>query len=209
MNDHLSQEQTIHRLVDNQLSETDRAELLLAADQNPQLWRRITLAFIEEQVWSSAISGKNRESNLRPHINNALLASKQAASSASSIKPWFLALAAVVLIAVTISIRMITMGGDNTSTATPIDPDREKVAVNNEPYMLEMGDQKVPLYERSDLMSDFLARSEGELSPELLQYLQNAGLDVQPKTRYITGNAPDGRSFVFPVRQFSVRSRVQ
>lgn len=209
MNDHLSQEQTIHRLVDNQLSEMDRAELLLAADSQPELWRKITLAFIEEQVWCSAISGQNRESSLRPHRNNVVLANKQAGLPIKSIKPWFLALAAVVLVAATISIRMMTIGGDNITTATPFDPVRENVAVNNEPYMLEMGNQKVPLYEHSDLMSDFLARSEGELSPELLQYLQNAGLDVQPETRYITGNAPDGRSFVFPVRQFSVRSRVQ
>jgi hypothetical protein len=209
MNDYLMLEQSINRLIDNQLSESDRAELLLAADRQPELWRRISLAFIEEQIWCAAISVQNGESKLVPHGDKSLLTMKTTSSSAQSTKPWWLALAAVALITATISVRMMTIGGDNNKNPAPLDPGRDNIAVSNEPYVLEMGDQKVPLYEQSDSMSDFLARSEGQLSPELLQYLQTAGMDVQPKTRYITGNAPDGRSFVFPVKQYSVRSRVQ
>ncbi len=209
MNDYLSQEQSIYRLVDNQLSDSDRAELLLAADREPELWRKITLAFIEEQVWCSAISAQNGGVITCPHGYKSSWANSVTRSSAHAIKPWWLAMAAVALIAVTISVRMMTIGGDGNGSSTLIDPNHETIAVNNKPYMLEMGDQQVPLYEHSDSMSDFLAQSEGELDPLFLQQLQNAGMDVQPNTRYITGSAPDGRSFVVPVKQFKVRSRFQ
>jgi hypothetical protein len=58
-------------------------------------------------------------------------------------------------------------------------------------------------------MKDFLRNSRGELSPELLEKLQIAGLDVRPNVRYITGNVPDGRSFVVPVQQYQVSPRFQ
>ncbi len=50
MNQH---QHTIQRLVDNELGESEVAKFLQLADQNPELWRQISLAFVEDQAWSS------------------------------------------------------------------------------------------------------------------------------------------------------------
>ena len=41
--------QQLDRLVDGELSETERREVLLAADREPEAWRRLALAFVEAQ----------------------------------------------------------------------------------------------------------------------------------------------------------------
>lgn len=42
--------QQVDRLVDGELSEPERREVLLAADSEPESWRRIALAFLEAQT---------------------------------------------------------------------------------------------------------------------------------------------------------------
>ena len=45
------EQKEIDRLVDGELSETERRELLLRFDARGDSWRRLALAFIEIQVW--------------------------------------------------------------------------------------------------------------------------------------------------------------
>jgi hypothetical protein len=48
--------QLIDRLVDGELPETDRRELLQSFENQPGGWRRCALAFLEAQVWRQALS---------------------------------------------------------------------------------------------------------------------------------------------------------
>jgi hypothetical protein len=45
----------IDRLVDGELNEAERRELLLALDRHPDGWRRCALAFLEAQCWHAAL----------------------------------------------------------------------------------------------------------------------------------------------------------
>lgn len=45
----------IDRLVDNELGETERRELLLELDRRPEAWKLCALAFLENQAWAPAI----------------------------------------------------------------------------------------------------------------------------------------------------------
>ena len=46
----------IDRLVDGDLNESDRREILLALEEDPDGWRRCALAFLEDQSWREALA---------------------------------------------------------------------------------------------------------------------------------------------------------
>jgi len=46
-----NEDRVLDRLVDGELSQTDRRALLAALDDDPQAWRRCALAFLEAQSW--------------------------------------------------------------------------------------------------------------------------------------------------------------
>jgi hypothetical protein len=47
---------SLDRLVDGDLPETERHELLLRLESDPEGWRRCALAFLEHQAWSKALA---------------------------------------------------------------------------------------------------------------------------------------------------------
>jgi hypothetical protein len=56
----------IDLLVDGELSETERRELLASLDDLPDGWRRCALAFLEAQSWKDGLGSIRRESAPRP-----------------------------------------------------------------------------------------------------------------------------------------------
>ena len=52
MNDHI-----IDRLVDGELSDSERRDLLLRLDDEPNGWRKCAMAFLEAQSWREAMAG--------------------------------------------------------------------------------------------------------------------------------------------------------
>jgi hypothetical protein len=48
------------RLVDDELSEAERRQLLAGLDNEPGGWRRCTLAFLESQCWKQTFDGRSR-----------------------------------------------------------------------------------------------------------------------------------------------------
>ena len=55
-------------LVDGELSEADRRQLLSSLDEMPDGWRRCALAFLEAQSWKGAIGSIERGSVARPLV---------------------------------------------------------------------------------------------------------------------------------------------
>jgi hypothetical protein len=47
----------IDRLIDGELSDIERRELLLQLENDPEGWRRCALAFLEDQAWRQALAG--------------------------------------------------------------------------------------------------------------------------------------------------------
>ncbi len=209
-----STERTIQRLVDNQLGARARREFLLAADQQPELWRRAALAFVEEQVWKATIPSAATEP---VRVRESALAKpglKRAPASASSIaaRPWLLALAAVIMVGLTIALRLAT--APDPRPFDMVDGRAEvpgaSLVVNDGPYMLQMSDDlQIPLYPQMDVNPSRLAGYPREFDPRVRQQLLDAGYELQPDVRYITGNAPDGRPFIVPVQQFRIQSTIQ
>ncbi len=218
MNSHsqMETEQTIQRLVDNQLDDQQRARFLQIAERQPELWRQLALAFIEEQVWSTAI-GRSADADSRwpagPGVDRTGRHLARGDVSRHR-KPWLLALAAATLLALTVAIRMAVLPG----SPRPVDPvtmpltglPSSQLVSSEQPYMLQMNDHlQVPLYQGLTPLRDHMARQEPQLDPTWQEFCQVAGLQVRPDVRYITGSAPDGRSFVVPVQQYRFQPTVQ
>ena len=49
-------ERLLDRLVDGELADDERRELLLQLEKNPDGWRRCALAFLEAQTWRQALA---------------------------------------------------------------------------------------------------------------------------------------------------------
>lgn len=56
----------IDRLVDGELAEPQRRQLLLALDAQPDGWRRCALAFLEGQSWQHELRGIGRRDEVMP-----------------------------------------------------------------------------------------------------------------------------------------------
>lgn len=207
-------EATIQRLVDRQLDPTERSELLLAADRQPELWRVIALRFVEEQVWQSAIpaalaatSGSD-ESSRAPGWKQR---SENAAWGATPLGGVLLAVAATIVIGVTIALSNglgMFGGADEPDLADRTDAGAQ-LAVNDEPWVLDIGPVEVPVYQHPSQLDQLLGNQRGEVSPAILNAYRQAGYDLQPVTRYIEGQSPDGRRFQVPVRDLKVHQTVQ
>ena len=86
----------IDRLVDNELTDAERRELLLSFDADPLAWRQCALAFLEAQSWKSEMTDLAAESE-RGH---ELIWSKTTHGSWNPILGKIFSLAAVALITV-------------------------------------------------------------------------------------------------------------
>jgi hypothetical protein len=116
-------------LVDGELSEPERRDLLSSLDREPSLWRRCALAFLEAQSWKRAIGDEESQDQIAGSLpvpadqGHAQPASRRATSDR---KPWFhehlntlLAMAASFLLALFVGMKVeqIRFGG----TAIPGD----------------------------------------------------------------------------------------
>lgn len=61
---HNDKEHLLDLLVDGELSEAQRRELLLWCERDPEGWRRCALAFLEAQSWSQELAGFDPDSLL-------------------------------------------------------------------------------------------------------------------------------------------------
>ena len=228
--DQRSIEQTISRLVDNELSAAQRAAFVRQADDQPELWRETALALIEDRVWSSVFEEQAGDS--APTRRESRLPIASGTRKPGSDNNWWqrnvprlMLTAAAVMLALTVALRFNPVdrtprgldGGAVAGPATPL-PDStanpptpgNTLAVNQEPYMLQMDDDlQVPLYQSFGPMHEELAQLDLSVDPIVQQEFLRAGYQVQPHIKYITGNAPDGRSFVVPVQSYRVRRFVQ
>ena len=68
------------RLVDEELNEEERRELLGHLDDEPGGWRRCALAFLESQCWRETLGEK-------PHLRDSLSAALQSAERSAGLRP--------------------------------------------------------------------------------------------------------------------------
>ncbi len=214
-------------LVDGELSEAQRREVLATLDMEPDGWRRCALAFLESQGWREemrAISGESVET----------------ASSASKPRPaWprlrtVLAMAASFLLALGLGLGFDNLIGRNHPQVPPLhptnqvaelsqpkesidaesaaDPALDALAESAVPYRYvtlpaqdpvsgEAESIRMPVVPQEYLGEGWPYQLPSVLPDRVVQRLRQRGHDVVQERHLVPFQAADGSRVVFPVDQ--------
>lgn len=216
-------------LVDGELSETQRREVLQRFDRQPQGWRDCALAFLEAQSWQREMSGLAREP-VPSAPNSASPASSQPAS-------WWnlrslgtlLAMAASLLVAFGLGIGLNRLGSDRRApeavdfaVTNPTSPSAlpafgasnapgNSSAPNNVTLVLDGANGKpgsrvqVPVIDQRMADPAWLMNRPSAVPSDVLEALQRMGNQVHQQRQLLPFRMDDGRELLVPVDRLDVQ----
>ena len=220
-----SNEHLFDLLVDGELSEAQRRELLARLDDVPGGWRRCAISFLEAQSWRQ---------ELRSLVPPPTRASAKARPAAYHLigRGWtLLAMAASFLIAIWLGTLLkdaLRPGGPRPTHIAgtpqpkePISPDTQPPVTPQHPDMPDNPWQTVtlavdggsggtarsiqlPAIERRNLAEVGLQNLPAAMPPEILKALKHSGHQVRQSRQLLPLLMRDGRRLVVPVDQFDV-----
>jgi len=215
----------LDRLVDGELTESERHELLLRLERSPDGWRRCALAFLEAQAWRGEARAllNERAQASEPVGAFTVSAAGGAKSNWSRLGIWLpLATAAGFLLAVG-SIKWFDdtsgaigpAGGPVATAPTEAVPQATLAGGRSDDNLRLVvapgpgGERRVvdvPLVE-SERMNEALFGpwSQPQLPPEVLRMLEQNGNQVVRERRLMPFDLEDGRRVVVPMDQLEIR----
>jgi hypothetical protein len=216
-------------LVDGELNESARRELLSRLDDEPGGWRRCALAFLEAQSWRHVFRTIAGEPSveLPPRRPARWFRFGGPAGTLLAMAASFMA--ALVLGGLVQAVRNPVIPGGGTVPEARVDhpategqADKAGPAENSPPdlpgklastprmvHLVELpgpegpeGEGQIiwlPVVEGDQLGEDWLKSLPTPMSPELLEQLQQAGLRVEQRRKLLPWRMKDGRRLVVPV----------
>jgi hypothetical protein len=209
----LNNEMLFDRLVDGELSQTERRRLLASLDERTDGWRQCALAFLEAQTWSRDIRQLAREPET---ATEAHLRPTPAPSSRAPLRhalPW-LAIAASVIIAFTLGL----MQRDVAHPIAAVPPESASPelgtangAADADALTLWVRDNRgetrpfrVPLVDADALDRELGVTFQSAVPDGVREHLQQRGYDVQSKKRYAPLWLENGRPMIVPVEDTKI-----
>jgi hypothetical protein len=207
--------QWLDRLVDGELTDAERRELLLKLERTPDGWRRCALAFLEHQAWRS--ESKSWASGA-PEIVLRPTPAGIAGRSWSTPVPWTMAVAACLLIAT--GFWAVVRDKDGHAITRIEVPDGGSMSVTQSPtfstapnmrLVVDGGPNEsdevveVPLVNAGQLDQALFGPWSQSVSPEVMQMLEKAGHQVVRERRLMPFDLRDGRRVVVPMDQVEIR----
>jgi hypothetical protein len=217
-------DEQIDLLVDDELSEPHRGELLRRLDLLSDGWRRCALAFLEAQCWKKELGALAQTP--QPIAAPATPVARQP-------ERWFpwgtlLAMAASFLVALGLGglwrgarQGQLPLGGQVATVAT--DPQRSPSVDSPTPapgrapawQMVTLaadrgqgeGDESIrlPAIERDRIDDDWLRSLPASIPPDVLRALKNTGHEVRQSRQLVPVQMPDGRRLVVPLDQVDLQ----
>jgi anti-sigma factor RsiW len=195
-------------LVDGELSDGDRRELLAWCEREPDGWRRCAMAFLEAQDWSSVL-GALTETSPQAAAVEQTARSMQATSAKTLARPtpfwnirqWgtMLAMAASVVLAFTLGLWVRDAG--KAGQLTPSGPPDVNVVSNGQRTA-----SGAPVAGREGADADeWLPVDAAGVPDDVRQALERMGHHVEQQRRFVPYRLDDGRRMVIPVDQVEVR----
>jgi hypothetical protein len=176
------------RLVDGELSATERQRLLASLDDRPGGWRKCALAFLEAQTWRSDLKRIVRESDATPSLARAT-APLPARTRGRGLR--LFAAAACVLMAFTLGLAM-REDGLSLRSVTP-NPGDELAVVTTAPTTPPTA--PLPRATKADEALTFWVRNEqGQAQPLRVPLVDAAALDRQLGVEFRPGLTDAARS---------------
>ncbi len=219
INDDSLMDARFDRLVDDELSERERRELLAGLDNEPGGWRRCALAFLESQCWKKAVRTPARhEEKAAP---NRIAAPKPLESHRPRWRSHLGTLAAmaasflIMFYAASLLLRTETEQPANSTGITG------EVAVNTHanptkpwqmvtvPSPTENGDKgqalHLPAVEREKVDPQWLNKLPPAVPDDVMQAFHRTGHQIEQQRELVPVPLKDGRQLVVPVDQVNVR----
>jgi hypothetical protein len=229
-----SDEQRFDLLVDGELSEAERRELLSGLDDQAGGWRRCALAFLEGQSWREALGGLAQGGAERPPAARLSRWFRLGGPGGTLLAMAASFLAAMVLVgfaqgiwrsespAVAPSVTAVALSeGPKTQASHAGRAEGNSLAVGGQPeaaspetWVLVPGwegpagqGQPVRLFavESKDLSEDWVDALPTAMSPEILESLNQAGLRVERRRELLPLRSGDGQRLVVPVEEVDIR----
>ncbi len=216
-------------LVDGELSDSQRRDLLASLDQTPDGWRRCALAFLEDQCWKQELRhlpSSADEQRPTPVQQPAPTPPRVVRPSPQRPRPryagrlgTFLAMAASFVVALVIGNQIRLGDSDHTpsgpasftqverpavpSSATPEDPWRMVTLTSNDS---SGGRQSVrlPAREGDRLDPSWWQPSQPVIPDDVLRALKASGHEIRQSRQLLPVPMQDGRKLVVPVDQVDV-----
>jgi len=210
----------VERLVDGELDDNERRELLLQLEQQPSEWRRVALALLEDRCLGESLRDWDGNNDLptavadRPVANVARKSRERRTPAATLIN--IAAVAASLLIAFTLGTAYGPSGDDPSQSNRPGSASLAQGGPSSAP---PSGDQATEVPDRSDdglvqLAADdpsddrsndaWLLDPRSELSERLLRLIEQSGHRVRRQQEWWPVDMADGERGLMPVERVEV-----
>ncbi|HVT29665.1 MAG TPA: hypothetical protein VHE81_16730 [Lacipirellulaceae bacterium] len=216
MTNELSDNVLLDRLVDGELAESERRQLLQSLDDQPGGWRRCALAFLEAQSWREELGQVAHAPSTKPTIANSVVSESRWSAGIQ-----WLAIAATVMLAFGLgwlqhgtALRAVTTtSNQNTSLAdaglpSAVPPHNAKPSDAFTFYVRDnaghMNPVNVPLVDAGTLDRELGVQFKTGLPDSLRTELQDQGYTVQSKRRYAPLWLENGRPMIVPVEDTKI-----
>ena len=179
-------------LVDGELSDAERCELLAWCEREPDGWRRCALAFLEAQDWSSvlgALAGTSQQGQAATTTQATSTRVLAGSKPFWNVRQWgtMLAMAASFVLAFTLGLWVRDVGKAG-QIAPPSPPGVNVVSSGQRAD----GDEWLPI-------------EPAAVPDDVRQALERLGHHVEQQRRFVPYRLDDGRRMVIPVEQVEVR----
>jgi hypothetical protein len=225
MNDNkpLNEDILLDRLVDGELSGSERRQLLESFDKRPEGWRRCALAFLEAQSWREEMGQVARGVATEATVPKSPASSVAMArkSSWSSVATW-LAMAACLFLAFGLGLMHRERGpsvaggpsnssGQVASVTPPSQPLSPKSSTRGDAVTLFVKDDsgrmqpvRVPLVDASTLDKELGMKFQTGVPDDIRNQLRNDGYTVKSKSQYAPLWLENGRPMILPVEDTNI-----
>ena len=216
----------LDRLVDGELNETDRRELLLQFEREPEGWRRCALAFLEAQCWKQELGLMARSPEAGTAQSPAAMPVPATVRTANS--SWrgswrqnlatALTLGACFLIALALglSLRGNGVGGGHSPDSAQIRSAKEEIQLNNraQPTLVaqpvdelltidapngQTESLRVPRAHRDAFGLNVAGQAPDAIPPAVEQAFQRAGHEVVQQREIVPAQMNNGHQLMVPV----------
>lgn len=216
----LIQPLTLQRLVDGELDTAGMQSLLRDADGQPEMWKEIATAFVEDRVWQNSFVDSSDMANANPMFGSSNPKPAERAThkkrNGYSDNRWrrLFSMAAAVLLATGIG---FMIGNQQPASQSPsngiADASRDEGSLSSdqitrvsvEPdYRMQLDDDfnnEIPLYDASRAKELGLSLEPASIPDSLQKFATESGYQLDENLRYISGRMDNGNRFVVPVRR--------
>jgi hypothetical protein len=230
MSKSLEHDLQIQRLIDGELTRPEIQQLLRTANSQPELWRELAVAFVEDRIFASESRRFSQDEGrvLEPAASPAatsLAAGGMPGStskSASALRNTGLWLSAAAMMLCAAGLGFLAgsgQGGSQRSTESNLIAGSTGANANNQvsdsgPYMFQLLDDQgqpipntaVPLLTEADARRLGYDPSRAAIPPEVQSQFRRAGLELEPEVKYINGRFPGGPKITIPYSDLKIRS---